>query len=295
MSHHFVNQLIHLMWSTHDLQNYISPLIKSDLYAYITNTVKAKNGKVFATGGSTDHIHLLLLLPPEISLSSLLRELKACSSKWIKTKNLANPEFTWQQGFIAVTTQTDKVSKVCSYIESDESRHKSKSYSEELIFLLKQQNMDYNEKFYLQNSHAKMYMHMIWSTHNRIPWIDKSIRPDLYSHMSEIVKKNRGCMHSIGGIEDHIHILMEAPKDKALADLVKDVKTSAVHWIKKQDPLKYRDFQWQVGYGAFSLSYSSLEAVKQYIAGQEEHHRKQNFKEEWEEFLQKNGYQRFVH
>jgi putative transposase len=93
MSHHFVNQLIHAMWSTNNQQHVISPHLKSDLYAYITAIIKAKNGKVFAIGGSFDHIHLLGLLPPDISLSTLLGHVKACSSKWIKTKKNSDPNF----------------------------------------------------------------------------------------------------------------------------------------------------------------------------------------------------------
>lgn len=289
MSHHQVNQLIHTMWSTENQQYAISPQLKGDLYAYITAIIKAKNGKVFAIGGSTDHVHLLALLPPEISLSMFLGHIKACSSKWLKTRETVDPRFSWQNGYLAISTQEDRMDGVCSYIRSDEVRHQSKSYSEELIAMLKQQNIEYNEKYFLQNSHSRVYVHAIWSTYNRTPFLDKGIRPHLYNQMTDVVVNNRGIIHAIGGIEDHVHILLEMPKDKALSDLIRDVKTTATHWLKGQDRSRYNDFAWQVGYGAFTVSYSGVEGVKSYIQQQEIHHHKKTSKEEWDEFFMKRG------
>lgn len=285
MGHRQVNQLIHAMWSTNNQQHTISETLKNDLYAYITAIVKAKNGRVFAIGGSSDHIHLLTLLPPEISLSMFLGHVKANSSKWLKSKETADPHFAWQHGYLAISTQGDRLDNVYSYIKSDEIRHQSKSYTEELTAMLKQQNIEYNEKYFLENSHSKLYVHAIWSTHNRIANLDKSIRHNLYTRMTDVITKSCGIVYAIGGVEDHVHILMEMPKDKAISDLIRDVKTSATHWLKTENRLRYSDFEWQAGYGAFTMSYSSIEAVKCYIDRQEDHHHKQTSKEEWDEFL----------
>ena len=138
MSHSFVNQLIHIMWSTRDLEYVIPKSILNDLLAYLTVLVKSKGGKVIHTGGSTDHVHLLILLPPQISLSSLISHLKTNSSKWIKTQKLVDPEFSWQDGFLGISSQEDRVDHVCEYIKSEEVRHKTKNYSDELLGILKQ-------------------------------------------------------------------------------------------------------------------------------------------------------------
>lgn len=291
MSHHLVNQFIHIMWSTQNQKNIIFPVIKTDLYAYITSIVKARNGRVFAIGGCADHVHLLILLPPDVSLSTLIGYIKACSSKWLKSKDGADPHFTWQNGYLGMSTQEDRLDHVCSYIRSDEIRHQTKnhSYSEELKSMLKRQNIEYNERYFLENSHSKIYVHAVWSTHNRHPCLNKDIRHNLYNQVIDVVTGGRGIVHAIGGIEDHVHILMEMPKDKALSDLIRDVKTSSTHWLKSRDGPSFPDFEWQVGYGAFTVSYSSIEDVKRYIVCQEKHHQKQTTHEEWNEFLQKNG------
>lgn len=289
MAHHQVNQLIHILWSTNNQQHIISPSIKSELYAYITTLVTAKKGRIFAIDGSGDHIHILTLLPPEISLSALIGHVKACSSKWIKFRETADPHFTWQNGYLAMSTQGDKLNSVCSYIRSEEKRHQSKSYIEEFVMMLKQQNIAYNEQYYLQNSYAKVFVHAVWSTYNRIPYLDKCLWDNLHNQMKDVISNSRGNVHAIGGVEDHIHILMETPKDKSLSDLIRDLKVASTHWLKTVDRSKFRDFEWQTGYSASTISYSSIENVKGYIDRQEEHHRHQTYQTEWDEFLHRNG------
>lgn len=290
MSHHYVNQLIHIVWSTHNQQQIIPKHIIADLYAYISAILKAKNGKVFAISGPSDHIHLCTLLPPDISLSTLIGHVKACSSKWIKSKENIDPNFSWQNGYLAISTQEDRLDGVCSYIRSEETRHQTKSYAGELLLMLKQQKIEINEKYYLQNSHSRIYVHAIWSTNNRIPYLKKEIRLLMYEQMKEVINSSRGFVHAIGGVEDHVHVFMEMPKNIPLSDLIRDVKTKVTHWLKENDKARCRDFEWQAGYGAFTMSQSSVEGVKRYIEKQEDHHHKQTPEEEWNEFLKKCGY-----
>lgn len=291
MSHAFVNQLIHIMWSTAKQDYFITPSLKNELRAYITALVKQKNGVVLTTGGSLDHLHLMITLPPEISLSYLISYLKSNSSRWLKTHKTIDPNFCWQDGYLAVSTQEDRKDKVCSYIKSNEDLHqlKNKSYSEELLEMLKLQNIEYNE-YFLKNSYSKVYVHVIWSTHNRMPCLDKGLRSDLYYQMNQTISNARGVVHAIGGIEDHVHLLVEMPKDKALADLMREVKTSATHWLKANNKSKYGQFEWQTGYGAFTLSLANFEIVKNYIGKQEEHHSQHSSKDEWNDFLIHRGY-----
>ena len=293
MSHHQVNQLIHIMWSTLNQQYSFSTSLKSELHAYITALIKSKNGKVFATGGAADHIHLLILLPPDISLVTLIGHVKAYTSKWLKSREAIDPHFSWQNGYLAISTQKDRMDNVCAYIRSDKERHQSKSYSEELIWMLKQQNIEYLEQYYQQNSYSKVYIHAVWSTHKRIPYLEEWLRPNLYNLMMDVVCKFRGIVHEIGGIEDHVHILMEVPRDKALSEVIREVKTSAVHWIKSKDRMEFKNFEWQTGYGAFTVSHTNIDVVKRYIMQQKEHHRIQTFQEEWNDFLHKNEFSGF--
>lgn len=289
MSHHLVSQFIHVMWSTRNQQYLIPSSVKNELYAYISAIVKSKNGRIFAIGGPTDHIHFLLLLPANESLSSLLGYVKASSSKWIKYKTTVDPQFSWQDGYLAVSTQKDRLNSVCSFIKSDEMNHQSKSYPEQLVEFLKKQNITYNEQYYLENSHSQLLVHAIWSTNKRIPYLDKTNQCSLHAPIKEVIIGCRGKVHAIGGIEDHIHILMEMPKNKSLSDLMQVIKTTATHWLKEKDKRKFYDFEWQTGYGAYTISYSNIETVKNYIEKQEEHHLSQSFQEEWDEFL-KGGY-----
>lgn len=290
MSHHNVNQLIHAMWSTLNQQYLIPPSINNELHAYITTVIKSKNGKVFLTGGSNDHVHFLFLLPPELSLGDLLRHVKAHSSKWIKSRKEIDPEFSWQTGYFATSTQKSRMDSVCNYIRTDEARHqlKKQNYAEELRSMLKLQNIEYDEKYFQQNSFSRVLVHAVWSTCNRVPCLDRSLRNNLYDHIRSVVSDFRGVVLEIGGIEDHVHVFMEVPRDQALSDAMREIKTSSTHWLKKADSSSYKNFEWQTGYAGFTVSLAHLEIVKKYIQQQEEHHRKQTFTDEWDQFLLKN-------
>ena len=103
--------------------------------------------------------------------------------------------------------------------------------------------------------------------------------------LNQITGENKGIAHAIGGIEDHIHLLMEVPKDKALSDLVRDIKSAGTQLLIKENP----SFEWQTGLGAFSVSLPTLDRVKQYIQNQEEHHKSKTTLKEWNEFLTRKG------
>ncbi|MBA2727669.1 MAG: IS200/IS605 family transposase, partial [Parachlamydiaceae bacterium] len=276
MSHHQVNQLIHVMWSTLDQKYLIPKSINDELHAYVSTVIKSKNGRVLLTGGSNDHIHLLIVLSPEISLSELLSHVKACSSKWIKSRESIDPEFSWQKGYLGISTQESRMDSVCSYIREDEKRHqfKKQSYTEELRSILEHQNIKYDENYFLQNSFTNILVHAVWSTHNRTPSLNESVRNNLYSQINNAVSGFRGIVHEIGGVEDHVHLLMEIPKDQTLSDAMRTIKTVSTHWLKLYDDSKYRNFEWQTGFGGFTVSLSHLETVKNYIQKQEEHHRR---------------------
>ena len=251
---------------------------------------KKENGRTLLSSCSRDHIHILFSHSPDISLSELLRHAKAYSSKWIKSKPGIDPQFTWQEGYVAFSTQESKLDKVFNYIRSDKTRHQTKSYSEELSSILKQQDIKYDERYFLQKSFSRVLIHAVWSTHNRIRCLDKSDRHLLYDQIGKTISTGGSIMHEIGGVEDHVHMLIEMARNTSLSDLMKDVKTSATHWLKQSGESKHRDFSWQTGFGGFSVSLSNLEVVKNYIQQQEEHHKVISFQEEWQGLLKRKGW-----
>jgi len=91
----------------------------------------------------------------------------------------------------------------------------------------------------------------------------------------------------VGGVEDHVHILAGLRATHRLADVLREIKSASSRWVHEE--IRLPTFAWQEGYGAFTVSASQCETVRQYIAGQEEHHRTRTFKEEYLEFLEKSG------
>lgn len=290
MSHSIVDQIVHITWSTENQQFHLVDPVKSELYAYITTLINSKSGKVFACGGNTNHIHLLALLPANISLSSFISFIKSYSSNWIKHRDSSNPNFAWQIGYFAATVQRDRLNHASHYIKMDESRHgaQNRDYQSELIDFLKQQQIPYQEQYFMKNSFSKLNLHIVWSTYNRSPDLVKEIRPALYEQISKVVSDNKSKVLSIGGVEDHVHLLIEIAKDVVLSDMVKDIKTKTTHWLKRGHAM-CQNFAWQTGFGAFSVSLSGIDGVRHYIENQEEHHKQKSYTDEWNEFFLRLG------
>jgi REP element-mobilizing transposase RayT len=106
--------------------------------------------------------------------------------------------------------------------------------------------------------------------------------------MAKIFRALKSPSFAIDGTADHVHILFSLGRVIAIADLLEEVKTETSKWIKTKGS-EFRNFHWQPGYGAFSIGQSQVEAVKKYIHGQKEHHRRITFQEEYREFLRLYG------
>ncbi len=132
-----------------------------------------------------------------------------------------------------------------------------------------------------------MYAHIIFSTKNRDPWIQESWRDDMYAYMAG-VSHGLGCKQlAAGGIDDHVHLLVSIKPTVALSDLTRDIKAASSRWIHETRPGS-REFEWQRGYSAFSVSHSNLDSVKKYLATQADHHRIRSFQEELLDFLHRH-------
>ena len=140
----------------------------------------------------------------------------------------------------------------------------------------------------MPQSLSQVIIHIIFSTKNREPWIDGDVRPRLHAYLATVGRDNGSEVYRVGGVEDHVHLVATLPRTLTQADLLEEIKKHSSRWVKEIDP-KYAGFAWQRGYGAFSVSRSQLDAVIAYIDGQEEHHRKVTFQDEYRSFLKKHG------
>ena len=138
----------------------------------------------------------------------------------------------------------------------------------------------------MPSTHTSLHYHLVFSTKNREPFIDATWRADLHSYLGGIVKGLDGFPEQIGGVADHVHLLVSLKPTACLSDFLRELKKASSAWVKESN---VPAFQWQEGYSAFTVSASAKESVQRYIANQEEHHRVKSFREELLEFLERSG------
>jgi len=138
----------------------------------------------------------------------------------------------------------------------------------------------------MPRSLTNLLIHAIFSTKDRAPVIRPEFQDNLFRYMGGIVRQIGGKALIVGGTADHVHILLELPATLAVADAMRLVKTNSSRWVNRKHA---RGFAWQAGYGAFSVSRSNLSAVAKYIAEQQQHHARMDFKQEYIQFLKKHG------
>lgn len=141
----------------------------------------------------------------------------------------------------------------------------------------------------MAQSLSRIYLHIIFSTKDRYPYLtDLKLRSEVHSYLGGIAK-SLGCQPVIvGGVEDHVHLLLCFSRNIEVANLVRDLKRRSSVWLHDRGLEK---FVWQNGYGVFSVSQSNVDDVETYIRNQEEHHRKVGFKEEYRAFVKKHAVQ----
>ncbi|MDB6081596.1 MAG: transposase [Chlamydiia bacterium] len=136
----------------------------------------------------------------------------------------------------------------------------------------------------MASSHRVHFFHLIWSTKGRADFILPKMQEPLYTYMGGVIRKTGGTLLEIGGIINHVHLLVELSNLEHFISLIRNTKTSSTAWLKQQYP-ECKNFAWQDGYGSFSVSYSQLEATRAYIQNQEKHHHNQSFEEEYAKVL----------
>ena len=134
----------------------------------------------------------------------------------------------------------------------------------------------------MPQSLARVYIHIVFTTKTGFPFIAESIRPELQSYIIGTLSNLGVFTHEIYANPDHIHILCTLPRTITMADLVSKMKTSSSKWIKTKG---INDFDWQDGYGIFSVSSSKVATVENYIRKQPEHHKQSDYKDELRQFF----------
>jgi len=131
-------------------------------------------------------------------------------------------------------------------------------------------------------------IHIIFSTRDRAPMLDKVTRPKLHAYLATVAR-NADCeAYRVGGVSDHVHLALRLSRTISIADLIETLKTTSSKWVKKSGP-GLAGFAWQRGYECFSVSPGKISELCDYIERQEEHHRTRSFQEEFRNLLTKYG------
>lgn len=141
----------------------------------------------------------------------------------------------------------------------------------------------------MPQSLSNLLVHTVFSTAGRRPFLaDRALREETHHYLGGVANVKGAQSLGVGGVEDHVHMLIVLPRTLSIADLIRDLKRGSSLWIKDRDPA-VADFAWQSGYGAFSVGQTETDIVLEYIRHQEDHHRVQTFQEEYRAFLNKYG------
>ena len=136
----------------------------------------------------------------------------------------------------------------------------------------------------MANTYTQLYFHIVFAVKGRSNYISEQWKDELYKYISGIIANKNQKLMIVNGMPNHIHLLIGTKPNCNLSDLIRDIKANSSKWINEKKFTNFH-FEWQTGFGAFTVSQSVVPKVIEYIKNQEEHHRKKTFKEEYVEFL----------
>ena len=137
----------------------------------------------------------------------------------------------------------------------------------------------------MAHSYTNLIFHIVYGTKERRPFIDEEFQPRLYEYLGGTIRGLKGISLEIGGIEDHVHVLVKLPPTITVSDFLEKLKANTSKWSKSVR----RGFGWQDGYAAFTVSESQVERVRHYIQNQREHHARSSFRDELIALLEAHG------
>lgn len=139
----------------------------------------------------------------------------------------------------------------------------------------------------MSSTYLSLHYHLVFGTKNREPFIDAEWRTRLHEYLGGTIAGLGGFPQGVGGVDDHVHLLVGLKATHCLADVLRELKKASSVWVHEQIGLA--SFAWQEGYAAFTVGATARGSVRQYIAHQEEHHRAKSFREEVVEMLERAG------
>ncbi len=128
-------------------------------------------------------------------------------------------------------------------------------------------------------TYSALFFHLVWSTKNRAPLIQEAFEESLFRYIGGLARHRKVDAIQMGGMSDHIHLLVRTSPDNHIPNMVRDIKISTTKMIRSKIP-GLNAFSWQSGYGAFSVSKSNTDVVQAYIANQKHHHKTKTFEDE---------------
>ena len=149
----FTQLSYHIVFATKFRRRLITSQIQKRLYEYIGGTLRAKKGSAIEIGGVEDHVHILARLSPTIAVSEVIRDVKACSSKWLNEEIRIDCGFKWQKGYGAFTVSYDRINTVRSYIRNQAEHHKTKTLQEEYVDFLTRHKIEFRMEHLFEDEH----------------------------------------------------------------------------------------------------------------------------------------------
>ncbi len=137
----------------------------------------------------------------------------------------------------------------------------------------------------MPSTHLSLHFHIVFSTKDRERWIVPSIRDRVHEYIGGTIRSINGVAHAVGGMSDHVHVFAGLRATHCLADVMREMKSESSGWIHRE--FRLAGFAWQDGYGAFTVSASHIESVRNYVLHQEDHHRVTTFQEEYVAMLKR--------
>ncbi len=138
----------------------------------------------------------------------------------------------------------------------------------------------------MSHTYSCALFHCVFSTKERRKLISPDIQPRLWAYMGGVARKREMKALGVGGTEDHVHLLLSLPSSLPVAKAMREIKSESTRWLREGRGLA--GFEWQEGYGAFSIGWAQVETTLAYIARQQEHHRKRDFEGEFIAFLERH-------
>ena len=147
MANTYTNLLYHIVFSTKNREALIHNSLKGELNKYIGGLVRDKKGILLEVGGMADHVHLVVKLRPDTSISDMVKYIKANSSGWVNDRPDRQGQFYWQRGYAAFTVSESQLPAVREYVLNQEMHHRGLTFMEELLALLRKHNVEYDERY----------------------------------------------------------------------------------------------------------------------------------------------------